>query len=70
MLGEIGKYRANHIITFKGNNIHTDKVPCPVSHVCMVDITEQCVCFLTAGTTSYIYFFLSYAPVKGYIMVD
>lgn len=69
MLGEIEKYKANHI-TFKGNNIHRYKVLCPFFSCVYGYITKQCVCFLIAGTASYIYFFLSYAQIKGCVMID
>lgn len=64
------KYRANHITTFKGNNVHKYKGLCPSFSCVYGYITKRCVCFLRAGPASYIYFVLSYAQIKGCVMID
>lgn len=64
------KYRANHITTFKGNNIHKYKGLRPSFSCVYGYITKRCVCFLRAGPASYIYFVLSYAQIKGCVMID
>lgn len=70
MLGEIEKYKANHMTTFKGHNIHKYKVLCPSFSCVYGYFTKRCVCFLRAGTASYIYLVLSYAQIKGCVMID
>lgn len=53
----------------KSSHINADKgLRLPLSYV--VSIAKQCMCFLTAGTISSIYFCLSYVQDKSYLIIN
>ena len=69
VLGEVGKYRANHTTAWQGQQ-HIRGQSAWSAFFTRVYTAKQRVCVLAAGTASDIYFRVPCVQSKGYITVD